>query len=148
MNIKTIPSKNETENFLLTITKNFETNTKQTHTRPQQTLEFRVIQPKETFLFNPPNQIEGSWLTGLLNLEVHISIFNRTEENTKIEIYTDIFDEFSFIELKDELEEILDISNITHEYLQKIVGPRIVEAFKKIETEKRKTDDYYMLLLG
>ena len=52
-------------------------------------------------------------MIGLVNLEVYNSIFIKTEENNKFELCTDIFDEFSFEELKDELEEILSISDIT-----------------------------------
>ena len=55
----------------------------------------------------------------------------------------------SFPELKDELDEILDISNITPEHLQeKIIEPRNISAYKKLEVEKRRTDGYYMLLVG
>ena len=55
----------------------------------------------------------------------------------------------SFNELKDELGEILDISNITSEHLQgQGRGPRIILAYKKLETEKRQTDGYFMLLTG
>ena len=39
----------------------------------------------------------------LTNLEVYNTFFSITEENTKFELYTDNFDEFSFTELKDEL---------------------------------------------
>ena len=56
---------------------------------------------------------------------------------------------FQFEKLQDELEEIVNISNITHELLQnEIIGPRVISAYKKLETEKGQTDGYYMLLLG
>ena len=56
---------------------------------------------------------------------------------TKLEIYTDSFDKFFFTELKDELEEILDISNISHEHLRdEIIGPRIIKAFNKNKNRK------------
>ena len=31
---------------------------------------------------------------------------------------------------------------------EKIIAPRIIKAYKKLETEKRWTDDYYMSLMG
>ena len=72
-----------------------------------------------------------------------------SEKNNKFELYTDTFDEFSFQEFKDELEEFLNISNILSEHLQDdLLGPRIISASKKLETEKRQTDGYYMLLFG
>ena len=85
-------------------------------------------------------------MIGSTSIEVYISIFNPTEENNNFELFTDNFDEFLFTELKDELEEILDISNISPEHLQhKIIRPRIIKAYKKLESEKRRTDFYIML---
>ena len=47
----------------------------------------------------------------------------------KFEFHTDNFDEFSFSELKDELDEILSISDITPYHLQHDkTGPRNSEA--------------------
>ena len=75
--------------------------------------------------------------------------FYYNRKNYKFELYTDTFDEFSFTELKDELEEIHDISKYTDDFLEdEIIGPRITKAYKKLETEKRQTDVYYMLILG
>ena len=70
-------------------------------------------------------------MIGVISLAVYISIFIITEQNNKIELYTDISDEFYFEELKDELEEILNISNITSEHLQDdILGPLMFSACK------------------
>ena len=82
-----IRPKNETENLLLSITKNCETLIEQTHRKEEETLEFELIKPKETFHFNPPIQINGNWMIGLTDLEVYNSIFNITEENNKFELY-------------------------------------------------------------
>ena len=60
-----IRPKNETENLLLSITKNCETLIKQTLTKSQKTLEFKMIKPRETFHFKPPIQIQGDWMIGL-----------------------------------------------------------------------------------
>ena len=48
-----IRPKNETEDLLLSITKNSETLIKQTHRKAEETLEFKMIRPRETFHFNP-----------------------------------------------------------------------------------------------
>ena len=42
-----IRPKNETEDLLLSITKNCETIIKQTHRKPEETLEFKMIKPKK-----------------------------------------------------------------------------------------------------
>ena len=107
-----------------------------------------MFKPREIIHFNPPIQTKGDWMIGLIDLEVYNSIFNITKENNKFELYTDTFDEFSFTELKDELEEILDFPNITDEHLQhETIAPRIIEAYKKLRLQKSSTDGYIILLM-
>ena len=57
-----IRPRKKTEVLLLSITKNCETPIKQTHTRPQETLEFKLSQSRQTFHFNPPISIERVWM--------------------------------------------------------------------------------------
>ena len=87
MNLKMIRPKNETEDLLLSITKNCETLIKQTHGKAQETLEFKMIKPRETFHFKLPIQVKGDWMIGLLDLEIFNSIFNITEENNSLQLY-------------------------------------------------------------
>ena len=71
-------------------------------------------------------------MMGLISLEVFNSIFNITEQKIKFELYTDNYDEFSFKELKIELEDIPLNSDITTSHLQhEVIGRRIIQAFKK-----------------
>ena len=46
-----IQSKNKTGGLLLLLTKNNEKLIKQTHTKQQETLEFKLTKPRETFSF-------------------------------------------------------------------------------------------------
>ena len=88
-------------------------------------------------------------MIGLPSLEAYNSIFNIPEENIKFELYTDNFDEFSFSELKNELEEILSVSDSTQYHLQHDkVGPRIIQAYEKLRSEKSNTDGCIILLMG
>ena len=149
MSLNLITPKNETEDLLLSITKNCETLNKQTNRKAEETLEFKMDESKEMFHFKPPISFEGEWMIGLTDLEVYNSIFNITEENNKFELYRDTSDKFGFLELKDELEEILIISHITNEHLDdEIIGPLIIDEFIKLSTEKKNTDGYIILLLG
>ena len=70
MNLNLIRRRNETEDLLLSITEKCETLIKQTHKKAEETVEFEMIKPSETFHFNPPISIEGSWMIGLKSLEV------------------------------------------------------------------------------
>ena len=84
-----------------------------------------------------------------MSLEVYISFFNIPEENNPIEIYTHTFEEFSPDELKDEIEEVLSLSDITPHHLQHgKIGPGIIEAYKKLRSKKSSTDGYTILLMG
>ena len=138
-----IQPKNETEDLLLSITKNCQTLIEQTH-RKAETLEFKMIKPREIFHFKPPIQIQGDWMIGLINLEVYNSIFNITEENNKLQIYKfpdDKIGGVTYEKVRDEIEKDLDFSEITDEDLQDdIIGPIIIEEYKK-QVTKRMNDE-------
>ena len=149
MNLNLIRPKNETEDLLLSISKNCEMLFEQTHRKAEETLEFKMNKSREIFHFSPPIQIKGERMIGLVDLEVYNSIFNKTEEKNKFEIYKDISNKFGVLELKDELEEILNISHITIEHLDdEIIGPRIIDEYIKLSNEKKNSDGYMILLLG
>ena len=144
-----IRPKNETEDLLLSITKNCETLIEQTHKKAEKTLEFKMVKPKETFHFSQPVQFQGDWMIGLTDLEVYNSIFNITEENNKFEIYRDTPTKFQFLDLKDEIEEILGISHITREHLpDDETASRIIDEYHKLSHEKKNSDGYTILLLN
>ena len=55
-------------------------------------------------------------MVGLTILEVYFSIFNITEENSNFELHTYNSDnEFSFVQVKDKVAEVLGLSDITDE---------------------------------
>ena len=149
MNLNMITPKNETENLLLSITKNCETLIEQTHRKPEETLEFKMVKPRETFHFKPRIQTKGDWMMGLIDLEVYNSIFNITKENNKFELYTDTFDEFSYEELKNEVGEILNSPEITDSHLEdETLSPLIIDTYQKLRSDKTSHDGYIILLMG
>ena len=151
MNLNIIRSKNETENLLLSITKNCETLIEQIHTKSPETLEFKMIKPKETFHFKPSIHIQGHWMIGLTDLEVNSSIFNITEENNKFKLYK-FPDEKSggvtYEKVRDEIERDLDIEDITAQDLQdEIIAPIIIKEYNE-QVTKRMNDDGCMDILA
>ena len=52
MNLNMIRSENQTEDLILSVTKNCETLIEQTHRKAEETLESKMTKPKETFHFN------------------------------------------------------------------------------------------------
>ena len=144
-----IRPKSETEDLLLSITKNCETLIEQTHRRSKETLEFKMDKTREIFHLKPQIQIQGDWMLGLVNLEVYNSTFNITEQNNKFEIYRDMSNKFGFLQLKDKLDEILNIPHITDDHLNdEILGPRIIDEYIKLSIEEKNRDGYMVLLFG
>ena len=133
MNLNLMRPKKEKECFLLTIPRNCETVVKQTHKKAEETLEFKIAQPRGKFHFNPPISMEGSWVTGITKFEAYISLFNITEENKEIELYTQSSDdEFSFVEWKDRVAELLGLSDVSFLILQhEIHGTNIFKTYRK-----------------
>ena len=80
-----IRPKNDTEDLLLSITKNCRTLIDQTLGKTQETLELKLTQPKQTIQFNPLVSMERSWMLRLTTLEVYNSISILTEEIKKIQ---------------------------------------------------------------
>ena len=130
-----IRPKNQTEDLLLSITKNCQTLIEQTHRKAEETLEFKMIKSRETFHFKPPIQVERDWMIGLIDLEVYNSIFNITEENNKFKLYK-FPDEkaggVTYEKVRDEIEKDLGIKDITATDLEDdIIGPIIIEEYKE-----------------
>ena len=106
-----IRPRKETEDILLSTTKNCKMITKKTHIKPEETLEFEIIKPRKTFHFNPPIQIEDDWMLGLIDLNVYNYIFDIREEHNKFEFY--IFPDekmgrVSYEKVTDEIEKDLE----------------------------------------
>ena len=66
MKLDMIRPKNESKVFLLPITKNCGTLIKQTHTKPKETLEFKIRKPRVTFSFKSPFNLGlySKWMNG------------------------------------------------------------------------------------
>ena len=150
MNLNMIRPKNETEDLLLSITKNCQTLIEQTHRKAEETLEFKMIKLGEIFHFKPPVQIKGDWMIGLTDLEVYNSIFNITEENNKLQIYKYPEDKsggVTYEKVRDEIEKDLDIEDITASDLQDdIIAPIIIKEYRE-QVTKRMKDDKNMEIL-
>ena len=146
-----IRPKTQTEDLLLSITKNCEMLIEQTHRKAEETLECRRNKSREIFHFSPPIQIKGDWMIGLTDLEVYNSIFNITEENNKFQLYKfpdEKAGEVTYEKVRDEIEKDLDIEDITAEDLQDdIIGPIIIQEYKK-QVTKRMNDEQYMNILA
>ena len=138
--------------FLLSITKNCQMLIEQTHTKSHETLEFKMVQPRKTFHFNPPVDVKENWMLGLTDLEVCKSNFNINTTNNKFKLYK-FPDEkaggLSYEKVRDEIERYLDISDNTDADLQDdIICPVIIKDDREQVTKRMEDDGYMNILAG
>ena len=57
-----------------------------THSKPQETLEFKMTKQKESFSFDVPLELPEQWMTGVTSLEVYNSVCIITSKNDSFEI--------------------------------------------------------------
>ena len=141
-----IRPRNEAAGLLLSKTKNCEKLIKQTHTKLQETLDFGPTQPGKIFSFKRSNNLglESKTMIGLTSLELNnfFKILKKTSSKV-IQVFLMI----SFTELKDELDDILGLSDISHEHLQDNKKRKHnIKVYQNLSSEKGQTDGYYMLL--
>ena len=74
--------------LLLLIIKHTDTLIQQTKTKPEETLEFKMIRSKQTLSFSPPINLveEDEWLLGVSSLECTNSVFIITNENNSFSV--------------------------------------------------------------
>ena len=70
MNLNLIQPKNEVKDLLLSKSKNCEVLIEQAQKEAEETLEFKLTKTRDIYHFKPSIPIEGSWMRGLLGLEV------------------------------------------------------------------------------
>ena len=95
--------------LLLLIKKLTDALIQQTKTKPQETLEFKMIKPMQTFSFNPPRNLveEGKWLMAVSLFDCTNSVYNITNENNSFSIIIPGHYENEFVEKTiDELNKL------------------------------------------
>ena len=134
-----IRPKNKIELLIPSGTKHCERLNKQTHAKPQGSLEIKLTKPIETLSYKLSINVclDSKWMVGLTRFGVYNSVFNVTEKKKKFELFADEFEEFSFEEQEVEAAEIFGSSKKTPKLLQHdIVGPLIIKAIEKLGSEK------------
>ena len=101
--------------LLLLIKKHTDTLIQQTRTKPQETLEFKMIKPMQTFSFNPSlNLVEGGkWLMAVSLFDCTNSVYNITNENNSFSIIIPGHYETESAEKTiDELNKLLELKSL------------------------------------
>ena len=74
------------ESLLLSIAKSNQKIVENTHSKPQETLEFKMNKQKESFSFDIPLELPEQWMMGVTSLEVYNTVYNITEKNNNFKI--------------------------------------------------------------
>ena len=107
------------EILLLNIAKSNLDIVENTHSKPQETLEFKMNKQSESFSFDIPLELPEKWMMGVTSLEVYNTVFNITSKNNSIQI-----------QLTDEQIEKLGIDTklaVKIEYLHKSKQPNFIK---------------------
>ena len=101
--------------LLLLIKKHTDTLIKQTKTKPQETLEFKMNKQMQMFSFNPPINLfeQDKWLIAVSSFECTNSVFNITNENNSFSIIVPGHYKTEFAEKTiDELNKLLELKSL------------------------------------
>ena len=101
--------------LLLLIKKHTDTLIKQTKTKPQDTLEFKMNKQMQSFSFQPPINLveEGMWLMAVSLFDCTNSVFNITNENNSFSIIIPGHYETEFAEKTiDDLNKLLELKSL------------------------------------
>ena len=80
MDLSNFVTYDKKESLLLSIAKSNQEIVENTHSKPQETLEFKMNK-KESFSFDIPLELPEQWMMGVTSLEVYNTIYNITENN-------------------------------------------------------------------
>ena len=80
----------EKEILLLEMAKTLNDIKENTHSKAQETLEFKMNTPQKDFQFDEPIILNNDWMMGVTNLEVYNTVYNINENNNTFVKYIDL----------------------------------------------------------
>ena len=132
MDLSNFVTYDKKESLLLSIAKSNQEIVENTHSKPQETLEFEMTKQKESFSFDVPLDLPEQWMMGVTSSEVYNTVYNITEKNNK----------FKILLRKDQIDVLgLDTEIVKKvEYLYKTSDKRGISNIEKIN--KLVVDNY------
>ena len=145
MDLSTFVAYDKKESLLLSIAKSNQEIVENTHSKPQETLEFKMTKQKESFSFDVPLTLNEKWMMGVTSLEVYNTVYNITEKNNKLQIILNDqqldapeFDTGVVPNIK-KLFETYDLENnkLYYEFIEK-ANIYLLTSYKKEETSEKR----------
>ena len=75
------------ESLLLNIAKSNQEIVENTHSKPKETLEFKMNKHKESFSFDIPLELPEQWMIRVTSLEVYNTVYNIIEKYNKLKMF-------------------------------------------------------------
>ena len=146
MDLSNFVTYDKKESLLLSIAKPNQEIVENTHSKPQETLVFKMNKQKESFSFDFPLDLPEQWMMGVTSSEVYNTVYNITEKNNKFKIL-----------LKDEQLKSLNVDTqlvMNVEYLYKAfdniekINNFMVDSYSKNKKLTRKNFDKLKKILN
>ena len=146
MDISNFVTYDKKEYLLLSIAKPNQEIVEKTHSKPQETLEFKLTEQKESFSFDASLQLDEKWMMRLTSLEVYNTVYNINEKKTKLQILLK-YEQLDALELDTgvvpnikTLYETHDLENnkLYHEFIEK-TNIFLTTSYRKKEETYKKT---------
>ena len=172
MGLNNLTTNDQKELLLLHILKSNLEIVENTHSKRQETLEFKMYTPTKDFQFDEPLILSGNYMMGVTNLEVYNTVYNidqhnnsftilinelqrskRSEHNAKlrkfegnslIEIEIEYFPNEETFRLKNSKGEIIDINYFGDQDKKNII--QIVEEMKKEYKQEKLIELHYKII--
>ena len=121
--------------LLLSIAESNQNINENTHSKPQETLEFEMNKQKEFFSFDIPLELPEKWMMGVTSLELYNTVYNNTEKNNKIKflgsekivkIYETSIEKISKIKKLPEASNIQEIRNYKKYFKKDVFLQKII----------------------
>ena len=139
MDLSNFVTYDKEESLLLSIAKSNLDIVENTLSKPQETLEFKMNKQKESFSFDIPLELSEKWMMGVTSLEVYKTVYNITEKNNKLKLFTteQNLKEYKFTtEFIPKIKNLYETSDI--EEIKKLVND---VKFKKVVFPENYYDD-------
>ena len=86
MDLSAFVAYDKKESLLLSIAKFDQEIAENIHSKPQETLEFKMTKQKESFPIDVPLILNEKWMMAATSLEVYNTVYPNTEKNNKLQI--------------------------------------------------------------
>ena len=139
MDLSNFVTYDKKESLLLSIAKSNQEIVENTHSKPQEILEFKMNKQKESFSFDIPLELPEQWMMGVTSLEVNNTVYNITEKNNEIKLFeTDkMLKEYKVAtEFMSKIKHLYETSKI--EEIKKLIND---DNFKKVTLSENYYDD-------